>query len=134
MIKPLEKAYTTFDTSNFPLVIIAFTGNEATEANFSDYLTKTHQLYDAKEDLAIIFDATHATLPGFKYQKMQADWLKENEALMKNYCQGTAYIIPNLLVRGILKAIFAIQKQPVPYQVFSDYAQAEHWARQQLKK
>jgi hypothetical protein len=128
------QAYTLFDERDFPLVIITFTGNKPTEANFKDYLDKTYHLYDRKQDLALIFDATHAPLPGYKYQKMQADWLKKNEGLMKTYCSGTAYVIANALVRNVLKAIFAIQKQPVPFAIFSTLEEASSWARQQLDK
>lgn len=125
-------AYTEFDTREFPLVVIGFTGNDPTDENFQAYLDETYHLYDRQEPLAIVFDATHAPLPGFKYQKMQADWLKRHEELMRSYCVGTAYVIPNPLVRGILKAIFAIQKQPVPYEVVSSREEAKSWAQQRL--
>jgi len=132
--EPIESssAYTVFDDREFPLVIISFTGNKPTEANFSEYLDKTFHLYDRQENLVLIFDATHARVPGFKYQKMQADWLKQHEALMKKYCRGTAYVIANSLVRNVLKAIFALQKQPVPYTIVSDLREARSWAQNKL--
>ena len=126
--------YTEFDKHDFPLVVITFTGNEPTDENFRAYLDETYHLYDEKKTLAIVFDATQAPLPGFKYQKMQADWLKSHRKLMETYCRGTAYVIPNALVRGILKAIFALQKQPVPYEVFSTQEEARSWAQQQLSQ
>ncbi|MFP4090505.1 MAG: STAS/SEC14 domain-containing protein [Cyclobacteriaceae bacterium] len=126
--------YVTFDMSLSPVVIITFTGNEPTEENFQAYLDETLHLYDHKEPLSIVFDATQAPLPGLKYQKMQADWLKRHEQLMKNYCRGTAYVIPNALVRGILKAIFALQKQPVPYEIFPRREEGIRWAEDQLEK
>lgn len=127
-----EKAYAHFDTSRFPLVLITFTGNQPTEKNFTAYLDQNLHLYNAAEELALVFDARQAVLPSYKFQKMQAEWLKEHEGLMKKYCRGTAYVIPNLLVRGILKAIFAIQKQPSPYMVSSTLPEAETWALEQL--
>jgi hypothetical protein len=59
-------------------------------------------------------------LPGITYQKMQAKWLKEHEQLMKDYCKGTAYVLPNRIIRNVLSAIFAFQKQPVDYLVCKD--------------
>lgn len=131
---PIESssAYTVFDDREFPLVIISFTGNKPTEANFNDYLDKTFRLYDREEDLVLIFDATHAKVPGYKYQKMQADWLKQHESLMKTHCRGTAYVIKNSLVRNVLKAIFALQKQPVPYTIVSNLDEARSWAQDKL--
>jgi hypothetical protein len=126
--------YVEFDMSLAPVILITFTGNEPTEENFRAYLDETYHLYDQQEALSLVFDATKAPLPGFKYQKMQAEWLKNHEQLMKNYCQGTAYVIPNKLVRGILKAIFALQKQPVPYEIFAEKEEAIRWAEEQMKK
>ena len=132
--EPIESssAYTVFDDREFPLVIISFTGNKPTEDNFNEYLDKTFHLYDRQEDLVLIFDATHARVPGYKYQKMQADWLKQHEALMKKNCRGTAYVIANSLVRNVLKAIFALQKQPVPYTIVPNLQEARSWAQNKL--
>lgn len=126
--------YAIFDTTNFPTVIVSFTGSQANEENFSNYLIKTKSLYNDKRELAIIFDATDASLPGIKYQKMQAEWLKTNEALMKKYCKGTAYVISNKLVRAILTAIFKFQKQPVPYLIVPTITEAKSWSRDILKQ
>ncbi|WP_245531131.1 hypothetical protein [Belliella baltica] len=64
---------------------------------------------------------------------MQADWLKENKNLMEDYCCGTAYVISNLAIRAILKMIFSIQKQPVPYKIFEKQEDAVAWSTEQLK-
>jgi hypothetical protein len=60
---------------------------------------------------------------------MQADWLKENKKLMQNFCLGTAYVIPNMAIRGILKMIFSFQKQPVPYKIFETEPDALIWVK-----
>lgn len=75
----------------------------------------------------MLFDASKATIPALSHQKMQAKWLKENEALMKNFCTGTAYVIPNPAIRAILRVIFSFQTQPVPYQIFESTSKAEIW-------
>jgi hypothetical protein len=132
IIMQSTNVYTKFDTQEFPVVVITFTGNEPTDENFRAYLDETYHLYDREEALAIVFDATHAPLPGFKYQKMQADWLKKHESLMKEYCRGTAYVIANSLVRNVLKAIFTLQKQPAPYTIVSNLQEARSWAEDKL--
>lgn len=124
----MEK-YATIDSSQFPEVLIAFTGNKANDENFESYLEGTRKLYDKKETLAIIFDATKAIVPAVKYQKQQADWLKVNKPLMEQYCKGTAYVIPNAIIRTVLKAIFSFQKQPVPYKVVGSVAEAKEWVK-----
>ncbi|MEM9887606.1 MAG: STAS/SEC14 domain-containing protein [Bacteroidota bacterium] len=121
------KKYAEVDTSNFPEVRITFTGEKANDENFEQYLQESRQTYDRAEGLAMIFDASNATVPGIKYQKQQADWLKENEDLMKTYCKGTAYVIPNPIIRTVLKGIFAFQSQPVPYKVTASVEEAQQW-------
>lgn len=119
--------YATFDFEHYPVVVVAFTGHKATDENFRKYLAGLHQAYEREQPFAYLFDAENAAMPGLRYQKMQAAWLKDNEALMKQYCQGTAYHIPNAFIRTALKGIFALQQQPVPYKVVGTLNLAMQW-------
>jgi len=89
-------------------------------------------IYDRKTPFLLIFDATNASLPGLKHQLMQANWLKEPNDLIKKYCQGTVYIISNALVRGVLRSIFVLQKQPCPYIVVEQKTTAETFIEEKL--
>lgn len=120
-------SYADIDETSFPLIIIRFTGNKSTDENFQAYLDQNRACYRMEKKLAIIFDASKATVPSFTHLKMQADWLKENTTLMQQYCLGTAYVIPSSAIRLILKGIFALQKQPVPYQIFETEKEAKRW-------
>lgn len=126
------KKYAEVDSSTNPIIKVAFTGEHANDDNFPFYMQEVKDVYEQKQKVAIIFDASNAVLPAIKYQKMQGDWLKENEQLMKDYCLGTAYIIPNLIIRNVLKAIFTFQKQPVDYLVCKTMNEAEFWTKEQL--
>lgn len=128
----MTNKYAEINTENFPIVEVIFTGHKATDDNFTKYLEELKEVYSRHEKLSIIFDASNAVFPGLKYQKMQGDWLKENEEVMKKYCSGTAYIIVNTIIRGVLKTIFKFQKQPVPYHICSNIEEAELWINQQL--
>ena len=127
------KKYAEIDQSALPVLNVFFTGNNASEDNFEFYLSEIKQVYDQERIIAIIFDATSAILPATMYQKMQAKWLKDNENLIQKFCVGTAYIIPNIVIRNVLKAIFAFQKQPVPFLVCKTMNDAILWTNQQLK-
>lgn len=119
--------YAIIDESRFPLVSITFSGSKSTDQNFQTYLDQTKACYRHKKKLAIIFDASNASIPALTHQKMQADWLKDHKALMQAYCMGTAYIIPNIAVRAILNVIFSMQKQPVPYKIVKSQDEAAEW-------
>ena len=128
----MNQKYAIVETDEFPMVTVKFTGNAANQDNFSTYLAELKEIYAKKQKLAILFDASLAVFPGITYQKQQALWLKENEDLMKEYCLGTAYVIPNLIIRNVLKAIFKFQKQPIPYYVSSEISEAEDWINSKI--
>lgn len=121
------KPYAIVDDSAFPEVVITLTGEKADDENFTKYLEDVLALYNRKEPLMLIFDATNATTPNVKYQKQQADWLKDQKDLMQTYCKGTAYVIPNPIIRTVLKGIFVFQTQPVPYKVVKTLEEARAW-------
>jgi hypothetical protein len=128
----MMKKYALIKTDKFPIIVVKFTGHKATDDNFIQYLDELKELYAKKETLAIIFDATNAVFPSLKYQKMQGDWLKDNEKMMKDYCVGTSYVITNAIIRGVLKTIFKFQKQPVPHHICGSLDEANDWVIQKI--
>lgn len=125
--------YAEFDRNNYPLIKITFTGVEATNHNFQIYLEELLKNYDKKEKIVILFDATIARFPPIKYQKQQAQWMKENKSLVEAFCMGVAYTIPNKAIRTALSLIFKLQKQPVPFKVFADNNRSYGWLSQRLE-
>lgn len=130
----MTNTYAEVNTENFPVVKVVFTGNKATDDNFIKYLNELKAIYYDGNKLAIVFDATNAVFPNLKYQKIQADWLKDNEELMKSFCVGTAYVIPNSIIRGVLTTIFKFQKQPVAYHICGNLSDADNWVNQKLSE
>jgi hypothetical protein len=128
------ESYAQINQEHFPVVQITFTGSVSTDENFKAYLDGNETCYDKQKPLVIIFDATKASLPSLRHQKMQAEWLREHKALMQTFCLGTAYVIPNTALRLVLKMIFTLQKQPVPFAIFDDLSSATNWAQLQLEK
>lgn len=125
--------YATVDQSAFPLITVTFTGEKSTNSNFKSYLKELDDCYFTQQKIAIIFDATNAVIPSFTHQKQQARWIKDNTTLIQEFCKGTAYVIPNKTIQWVLKMIFLLQKQPVPYKVFSTYKEAQFWIWKQLR-
>ncbi len=128
----MRNAYAAIENKQRPLITIRFTGQAATDESFQQYLNDLESLYDAKQPISLIFNAEKAVLPKFKHQQQQAQWLKDKEALMRTYCRGTAYVIQSAVIRWVLKAIFALQAQPVPYAIVDTQQAAEAWAEDQL--
>lgn len=125
--------YAKIDQTAFPLITVTFTGERSTNSNFKAYLKDLDDCYFAQQKLAIVFDATKAAVPRLSHQKLQAKWIKDNTAVMQELCKGTAYVIPSKTLQWVLKMILLLQKQPVPYQVFSTYKEAQIWCWNQLQ-
>ena len=123
------KKYAEINFNETPIITVVFTGNQATKDNFPAYLAELTSIYDDRKKVVIIFDATNAVVPAVKYQKLQAYWLKKNRELMLDYCLGTVYIVPNILIRFVLKAIFTFQRQPVEYVIYSNAQEAIKYAK-----
>ena len=126
------KPYALVDRSSFPVIMVEFTGHAPTDENFEAYLQALRAGYEENEALAFVFDASRAAFPPMKYQRRQAAWLKENDNLIRHWCKGTAYVLPNFWVRLALRLIFLMQKQSVPLRIFSDRSSAKAWARRQV--
>lgn len=120
------------DQTEFPLVIITFSGERPSEENFQAYLDHITKIYHREEPFIVVVDASQAVLPALKYQRQQAQWMADHLELIESYCRGTAYIIPNDIMRTLLKAIFAIQQQSVPYEIFATLEGGMAWAKSRL--
>ena len=128
------ETYAEFDRSEPHLISIYFTGAKETDENFDVYLKELAKNYEDKVPFSLIFELSKAPVPKLKYQLRQASWMKENQELIKTYCFGVAYVIPQKVLRSVLKFIFSIQKNPVDFKVFSDYDSAKEWALQKAEK
>ena len=125
----MEKAYAFIDQSQFPLVIVSFTGLKATKKNFQSYLKDLSELYARKEPIVIVFDATLTPFIKLRLQKRQTKWMAENYSMVKKFCIGTAYVIPNNIIRTVLKTIFALRRQSAPYKIFATMEAGIAWAK-----
>jgi len=116
----------------FPLLVVTFEGS-VDDQEFDRYLAQLDALWQRKTRSVIVLDATKATRSTPTQRRKQADWLKENELLLRAYSAGTAFVISSPLIRGGLTAILWLQSLPTPHVVVGTLREAEHWARAQLQ-
>ncbi len=131
-IRDMSEQYVRFDRKEFPLIKMTFTGEAPNDDSFMAYLDGLKANYDRRENIVLLFDASNAGLPTLKYQKQQANWMKENDELIKKYCAGIAYVVPQIVIRGALKMILKFYNNPVPFQVFESLEEGEAWLKDQL--
>jgi len=125
--------YFVMDRSTWPVVEVKFI-DDATDDEFNRYLSALESLYEQDEPFGLLFDARDANyLPG-KYRRRQAEWIADNETMIRDQLTGTAYVITSSILRGILRTIFSIQKQPVPYTVVGTMDEARDWLADRLDR
>lgn len=122
-----------FDDTQWPLVIVTFEG-VSTEPEFDDYLRRMSGYLARKETIATVLDATRAGPTPPTQRRKQAEWMRENEAVLRRQSAGTAFVISSAVVRGVLTAILWLQPIPQEHVVVATRAEGIRWAREQLRK
>lgn len=122
----------TIDEGRFPLVTVTFVGDVSND-EFKAYLERLDRLLARGEPNAMVMDARRSARSPAIQRKLQADWIKEREALLRRLSCGTAFVITSPLVRGVLTAILWLQPMPQPHTVVATPEEAEAWAIAKLR-
>jgi hypothetical protein len=120
------------DVSRAPIVVVRFE-RSWTEGEFDAYLEAMETaVLSRREPTVTILDARDAMATPATQRRKQAAWLQKNEAVLRRYSLGTAFVITSPVVRGILTAILWIQPMPAPHVVVATPPEAERWATARL--
>jgi len=66
-------------------------------------------------------------------RKLFSEHLKRFEPHDVAFNQGSALLVPNAFVRGIVTAVFWLKAPSFPHACFATLQEARHWAERQLK-
>ena len=121
------------DERLWPLVIYRFRGLVSMD-EMNKYLARQDVLLARHQPTLSLVIATETKLWETPVLRRQADWIKENQELLRRYSLGAALVIQSPIVRGMLKAILWIQPMPQPYAVFPTVEGALRWLREQVAR
>lgn len=82
--------------------------------------------------VAWVIDLSAITSAPAKQRKMFGEHLKRFELHNIRWNTGSAVIVPNAFLRGLVTAVFWFSPPKFPTKLFSDRVEAEVWARNQL--
>ncbi len=116
----------SYDESRAPLMVITSRG-EATDQQFDAYLAHMSGWLTRGDRYGILFDARGAGRPPPKQRQRQADWMKQNDARLRQCNLGIAFVIDNAIVRGALTAILWLSPMASPHKVVATMDQGEGW-------
>ncbi len=119
-----------------PLIVVRFVGSP-TDAEFREYLALLERnLQDSiarGATTAIAIDATaQPNAISAAQRRTQADWIRSHYHSLATACVGTAFVAPTAILRGIITAVFWMQRLPYPYAVVATLSEAEAWCAGQL--
>ena len=107
----------------------------ASEADIYSYLSVIVQLQtQMQSEHCWILDCSLVKAAPASQRKIFAQYERENASYNRRFNKGSAFIIPNTLVRGLLTAIYWLSPPVYPYTIVNSEAEAKRWVQEQLKK
>lgn len=120
------------DEKLWPLVVFRYEGPlsmqdlEALVARLSEILAR-------REPYVAIVDGRKSQGMTPEQRQHQADWMKRNDAQLRKYCLGSAFVVTSALARLTLNVIVVLKPPPLPYTVVSTLEAAAVWAADRLE-
>ncbi len=123
-----------FDSeTQWPIAVLTFRGHYEEGAFFS-VLDRIQWVIDAQTRFAFIVDAgdamVHANAIG--HMKAVATCWQDNEADLRRYCVGTAFVLRKPMMRGVLRALFKLRAFPAESCVVEELPMATAWVQERL--
>lgn len=127
-------SYATFDYSELPILKIEFTGENATDENFDEYLKESAVISSKTERYISILDTTKAKYLSAKYRILQGKYLEKNKERIEKQAIAIIFIAPSFLQRTVLKGIFLVKSYPSPVFIVSNKEEGMKKVNQLLDK
>jgi len=120
------------DASRAPIYVLTFP-SEATDGELQAMCAARERWAQrAMYRVAWVVDLSGILSATAHQRSLFSEHLKRFEAHDRAYNQGSALIVPNSFVRGLVTAVFWLKPPMFPNQCFPDAAQAFAWAERQL--
>lgn len=115
-----------------PLLGTVFPG-AATDEETRAYCDALHALYSGlSHPVAWVLDASAVRTVPASQRAIFANNEVRTRAAAVQWNRGTAFIVTNAFVRGVLSAVYWASPPAYPYKIFSHRQDAEAWAMAQL--
>ena len=120
------------DVARAPLYGITFPKEASDDELVRFCQVREHWAAVAKYRVAWVVDLTGLMQATAKQRRLFSEHLTRFEAHDIAYNQGSALVVPNPVVRGIVTAVFWLKAPRFPTECFSTYKQASAWATDRL--
>ncbi|MEL6538133.1 MAG: hypothetical protein AAFQ98_22130 [Bacteroidota bacterium] len=111
--------FASVQLSDSDVIEIKYNKVEPTREQFETYLDEILDLVKKFPGTGQLYDGTHIKLLPAEMRIRHGKWIKENEDLFISNVTVSAFVIPNMLARMVLRGVFLIQKPVTPYTIVS---------------
>lgn len=116
-----------FDESLFPLVLVHYRGTPDDAAQDA-YFAHLDALGKRTERRFLVYLPDGDAAVPSRFRQRHAEWTRRNEQLVREQNLGVAFVLPNPLLRVLLRAVFALQPIGCPQRTVSTLEEALAWA------
>lgn len=123
----------TIEEASKHIVVVTFTGDSSDE-EIERYLSSmTTEILGRPERTVTILDASAGSRPSVAHGRLQMRWLDVHHDELRRFSLGTAFVVPSLLARSALRAIFWLKPMSQPHVVCKTLEEALRWADERVR-
>ena len=122
------------DLTHSPVYIMRFPSGTTDQELAALCETRERWARHAQHPCAWVADLSQVRLMPPTQRKLFADHLKRFEAHDVAFNRGSALVVTNAVIKGLLTAVFWLAPPKFPNQAFDDFDKALAWAKSQLVK
>lgn len=126
-------AIITFDDSLWPLVILRGQG-VPTDQQVKEYQARSLSYLERGERYVTIADLSQLGMLSATQRRMQAEYIQENAAALRERLLGNATIINSAPLRLMLSIIMPFKPTPMPFTIVADMDSAVRYALRRLEE
>ena len=122
----------SFDDSLWPLLVVKFIGTTS-DHEFEAYLEKMSAYLQRGDKYVCIYDSTEMKDSPLVHRQRQLEWLKANDAPLRQWMIGTGFIVTSPVIRLAMSVINQLNKPPCPSSAVANMKAALEWAAERFK-
>lgn len=120
------------DASAWPIARVTLP-SEVTDEDVRRYLAELRVLRERREHYGLIIDANASRGFSATQRQMQAEYVASGLTLSKQFLRAFAFVASSAMQRGMLTAIFWLNKPHWPHRTFRTAEEATAWVRDCLR-
>jgi len=118
-VSKMRSDFYAIDKIDSHVIHVRFYGVSPDANHFKKYLAELEQTLVNGNNFFVIYDARYSHYLSEENRRCMAKWIGEKKELLQEKVLKAYHIIPNFVQRAIFQGVYAIQKSPVPFFIFS---------------